>query len=303
LSTPALCGTYTTQASIAPWSGNQPAAASSSFQITSGPNGAACSNPLPFSPGFNVETTNIQAGALTPFTLTMTRPDGDQSLGRIELQMPPGLLGTLSRVVLCGEPQAAQGTCGEGRLIGHTVISAGLGNDPYTVTGGKVFITTGYHGGSYGLSIVNPAVAGPFVLDEGRPVVVRASVSVDLHTAALRIVSGPLPTILDGIPLQIQHVNVSIDRAGFALNPTNCNKMAIGATLISSEASSVGVSTPFQVTNCATLEFGPKLTGSTSGGPTGRGVRVCMWADTYGGLPVSFAALSIGPVWKSGSEG
>jgi len=265
LSTPALCGTYTTQASIAPWSGNEPASPSSSFEITSGPNGTPCSDPQPFAPGFQAGSTNLQAGAFTPFQLTMTRPDADQTLSRIEMQMPPGLLGTLSSVKLCGEPQAAQGTCGEESLIGHTVVSAGLGNDPFTVTGGKVYITGSYKGAPYGLSIVNPAAAGPFVLDEGRPVVVRAAIYVDPHTAALRILSDPLPTILDGIPLQIQHVNVSIDREKFTFNPTNCGKLAVTGTLSSSEGASAAVSTPFQVTNCATLAFNPKFAVSTSG--------------------------------------
>ena len=78
-------------------------------------------------PGFESGSTNLQAGAFSPFTLTMSRPDGDQTLSRIEMQMPPGLLGTLSHVKLCGEPQASQGTCGEESLIGHTIVSAGFG--------------------------------------------------------------------------------------------------------------------------------------------------------------------------------
>ena len=266
LSTPALCGAYTTQASIVPSSGAAAVAAASDFDITTGPDGAPCSDPQPFSPGFVAQTTNIQAGAFTPFELTMTRPDGDQTLSRVEMQMPAGLLGTLSTVKLCGEPQAAQGTCGEESLIGHTVVSVGLGSDPYTVTGGKVFITTGYDGAPYGLSIVNPAVAGPFVLNEGRAVVVRAAISVDPHTAALRIVSDPLPTILDGIPLQIQHVNVTIERpSGFTFNPTSCARTAITATLSSSEGAKAGVTTPFQVTNCANLAFKPAFAASTAG--------------------------------------
>jgi hypothetical protein len=265
LTTPALCGTYTTTASIAPWSGNEPASPSSSFEITSGAHGAPCSDPQPFAPGFQAGSTNLQAGAFTPFTLTMTRPDADQTLGRIEMRMPPGLSGTLSNVKLCGEPQAQEGKCGPESLIGETVVSAGLGGDPYTVTGGKVYITTAYGGGQYGLSIVNPAAAGPFVLDEGRPIVVRASIYVDPHTAALRIVSDPLPTILDGIPLQIQHVNVNIDRPGFTFNPTNCRPTSITGTIASSEGATVPVSTPFQVTNCATLAFKPKFAASTSG--------------------------------------
>jgi hypothetical protein len=262
LSTPPLCGTYTTQTSIEPWSGNPPAAPSSSFQIASGPNGAPCSDPQPFTPGFQSGSTNLQASAFTPFTLTMSRPDEDQTLSRVELQLPPGLLGSLASVKLCPEPQAAQGTCGEDSLIGHTIVSAGLGNDPYTVTGGKVFITGSYKGAPYGLSIVNPAVAGPFNLGT---VVVRATISIDPHTAALSIKSDPLPTILDGIPLQIQHVNVTIDRDKFTFNPSNCTKTAINGTLSSTEGASRAVSTSFQVTNCATLAFKPKFTVSTSG--------------------------------------
>jgi hypothetical protein len=261
LSTPPACGTYTTQTSIAPWSGTEAVSPSSHFEITSGPNGAPCSNPQPFTPGFEAGSTNLQAGAFTPFTLTMSRPDADQTLSRIEMQFPPGLLGTLSNVKLCGEPQASQGACSEESLIGHTVVSAGLGNDPYTVTGGKVFITTGYKGAPYGLSILNPAKAGPFDLGT---VVVRASVFVDPHTAALKIVSDPLPTILDGIPLQIQHVNVTVDRSNFTFNPTNCNKTQIGATLTSTEGVAAPASTSFQVTNCRALEFKPKFAVSTS---------------------------------------
>jgi uncharacterized repeat protein (TIGR01451 family) len=264
LSTPASCGTYTTQALFTPWSGNQPVTPSSSFEITSGPNGAPCSDPQPFEPGFQAGSLNLQAGAFTPFTVTMTRPDADQTLGGVEMQMPPGLSGALSNVKLCGEPQAAQGTCGEESLIGHAVVSAGLGSDPYTVTGGKVYITTGYKGAPFGLSIVDPAAAGPFILDEGRPVVVRASIYVDPHTAALRIVSDPLPTILDGIPLQLQHVNIAVDRENFTFNPTDCNKMAIDGTLSSSEGARAAVSTPFQVTNCAALAFKPKFAASVS---------------------------------------
>jgi hypothetical protein len=262
LTTPPLCGTYTTQASIESWSGNLPATPSSNFQITSGPNGAPCSDPQPFTPGFEAGSANLQAGAFTPFGLTMTRPDADQTLSRVEMQMPPGLLGTLAAVKLCPEPQASLGTCGEESLIGHTVVSAGLGNDPYTVTGGKVFITTGYKGAPYGLSILNPAKAGPFDLGS---VVVRASIFVDPHTAALTIKSDPLPTIIDGIPLQIQHVNVTVDREKFTFNPTNCTRVRIGGTLTSTEGVAAPVSTPFQVTNCRALAFQPKLAVSTSG--------------------------------------
>jgi hypothetical protein len=267
LSTPGLCGSYTTTASIAPWSGNEPAGASSTFNIVSGPNGSPCSNPLPFAPALTAGTTSIQAGDFSPFTMTMSRPDGSQNLQAIQLKMPPGLLGTLANVKLCNEEQANAGTCGPESLIGHTTVSVGVGGNPYSVTGGEVFITEGYKGAPYGLSIVNPAKAGPFDLGK---VVVRAKIEVDPTTAALTVTTdttGPykVPTILDGIPLQIQHVNVIIDRHDFTFNPTNCSPLQIGGSLTSDQGAVRALSVPFQITNCAVLAFKPKLTAKTNG--------------------------------------
>ena len=274
LTTPSRCGTYTTQASFTPWDGNAPVNTSSSFQITSGPNGSPCPGAsLPFAPSLTAGTTNIQAGAFSPFTMTMSREDGNQNLQAISLKMPPGLSGLLSGVELCPEPQADQGTCGPGSLIGETIVSVGVGGKPFSVKGGRVYITGPYEGAPFGLSIVNPAKAGPYDLEAGTPcdcVVVRAKIEVDPHTAALTITSdntGPykIPTILDGIPLEIQHVNVTINRPGFTFNPTNCNPMSITGSLSSTEGATSALSVPLQATNCAVLGFKPGFKVSTSG--------------------------------------
>jgi hypothetical protein len=274
LATPARCGAYTTTASIAPWSGNEPVQPSSSFQITSGPHGTACpGQSLPFAPALTAGTTSIQAGGLSPFTMTMSRDDGEQNLQAITLHMPPGLSGLLAGVELCPEPQADQGLCGPNSLIGETIVSVGLGGDPFSVKGGKVYITGPYGGAPFGLSIVNPAKAGPFDLEKSTPcdcVVVRAKINVDPTTAALTVTSddeGPyrIPTILDGIPLQIKHVNVTINRPSFTFNPTNCTPMSITGGLSSTEGASASLAVPFQVTNCAVLGFAPKFAVSTSG--------------------------------------
>jgi hypothetical protein len=267
LGTPAQCGSYTTTASIAPWSGNPPSESSSAFEVTSGPNGSPCASPLPFQPSLTAGTTSIQAGGFTPFRMTMSREDGQQNLGGITLKMPPGMSGTLSAVKLCGESQANEGTCGPESLIGETIVSVGLGGDPFSVRGGKVYITGPYRGAPFGLSIVNPAKAGPFDLGK---VIVRAKVDVDQETAALTITTdneGPykIPTIIDGIPLQIKHVNVDINRPGFTFNATNCSPLQITGTLTSTEGSQSALSVPYQITNCAVLAFKPKLTASVSG--------------------------------------
>jgi hypothetical protein len=266
LTTPAHCGTYTTQASFTPWDGNGPVNTTSSFQIVSGPHGSPCpGTALPFNPSLTAGSSNIQAGAFTPFTTTMSREDGEQNLQALSLKMPPGLSGLLSGVTLCGEAEANAGTCGPGSLIGETTVSVGVGSQPFSVTGGKVYITGPYRGAPFGLSIVNPAKAGPFDLGK---VIVRAKIEVDPLTAALTVTSDndgnfKIPQYIKGIPLQIKHVNVTITRPGFTFNPTNCNPMQIGGTLNAVEGASQTLAVPFQATNCASLGFAPKFAVST----------------------------------------
>jgi hypothetical protein len=264
LANPRACAQVTSNLDLTPWS--TPLTSDSTpfydFDVNQG-----CFGPQ-FNPSFAAGLTNIQAGAYGPFTLSFGRGDHDQFLSGIELKTPPGLLGSLAHVPLCAEPQAAQGTCPQQSLIGHTQVLTGPGADPFLVTGGQVFLTEGYKGAPFGLSIVVPAVAGPYTLSgtTGHGTVVeRAQIFIDPQTAALTVKSDPLPTVLDGIPLQLKVVNVTIDRDEFMFGPTNCAKLQIAGTLSSLEGMSAPVASPFQVTNCASLSFKPKFTVSTSG--------------------------------------
>jgi hypothetical protein len=267
LATPSHCGTYTSTATFTPWSGTPPVSSQSSFLVTSGPNGGPCPPAaLPFSPSLAAGTTNNNAGAFSPLSTTISREDGNQNIDKVQLHMPAGLSGILSGIPLCAEAQANAGSCSQASEIGHTVVSVGLGGDPFSVVGGEVFLTQKIAGSPadapFGLSIVNPAVAGPFNLGK---VIVRATIEVDPHTAQLTVTTTEIPHILDGVPLQIKHVNVTIDRPGFTFNPTNCSKTAVTGNIGSVEGASSAVAVPFQVTNCASLKFAPKFSVSTKG--------------------------------------
>jgi hypothetical protein len=265
LSSPQSCGSYTATSALAPWSGNAAAEPFSTFQITGGPGGSAC-GAQGFAPSFTAGTANNQAGGYSPLTVTLSRHDGEQRLGGVSVTTPPGVSGILKSVARCPEPLASKGECGPDSEIGETTATVGVGPDPYTVTGGKVYLTGPYNGGPFGLSIVVPTVAGPFTLTgnggRGREIV-RASIRVDPHTAQITTLSDPLPSVLEGIPLQIRTVNVTINRPGFTFNPTNCAAMNAGGTITSTAGASATVSSPFQAANCANLPFRPSFTVST----------------------------------------
>ncbi len=92
LVTPAKCGSYTTTGTFTPWSGTPTTESASTFDITSGPNGGPCRDPLPFDPTLTTGTTSIQAGGFTPFEMTMSREDGEQALQGVQTAYAAGAL-------------------------------------------------------------------------------------------------------------------------------------------------------------------------------------------------------------------
>lgn len=256
LANPQSCGGFVTNADISAWSAPFTPDAGVSAPMAIG----GCLSPAGLSPEFSAGTVLPVAGGFTPFTMTIRRHDREQDLAGLTLHTPPGLLGKISGVPQCPAAQAAAGTCGAASLIGHTTVSAGSGSQPLWETG-SVYLTGPYNGGPFGLSIVVPAVAGPFNLGN---VIVRASIRIDPNTAALTVVSDPLPQIIDGVPLRVQTINVTVDRPNFMLNPTSCSAASINATVGGTEGAQPQVASSFAATGCRNLPFKPGFTASTA---------------------------------------
>jgi hypothetical protein len=266
LATPESCGTFTTEAQLTPWSAPDsglPATAFDSFPINSGCVGA-------FAPSFTALSSNVQAGAFTPFVASFSRSDSDQELGGLSLNLPPGLLAKISGVPLCSDSDASAGSCPQPTRVGTVTAAAGPGPNPLFVTG-SAYLTGPYKGAPYGLSVVVPAVAGPFNFGN---VVVRQALHIDPTDAHVTDVSDPFPTILkvqganhetNGIPIKLRRVDVSIDRPGFTFNPTSCSKLQFSGSVSATQGATSPVNAPFQVTNCQALKFAPSFQVSTSG--------------------------------------
>jgi hypothetical protein len=263
LATPQSCGTFTSTADITPWSTPiaPDATPISQFNVDWDGDGGACPATMPFGPAFSAGTSNPNAGQFSPFTLTFAREDREQDLNGIQVNMPPGLLGSLTGIPLCAEVQAELGTCASSSRIGTMTVAAGPGSHPFYEQG-QIYLTGPYHGAPFGLSIVVPTVAGPFNFGN---VVVRSKIDVNPATAALTVTSDAFPQILDGVPLRLRTANVTIERPSFMFNPTNCAQQQITATIASAQGARANVSAPFAVSGCAGLHFGPKFTVSTQG--------------------------------------
>jgi hypothetical protein len=258
LGNPLVCGPATTTSSLTPYSGQPNVVANAEpFTVDNDGKEGICPKPLSFSLAQSTQTVTATAGAYSPYTLNLARADGQQYLSQIKTTLPAGLLAAIPSVALCNEPQAAAGTCAETAKIGTTTVTAGSGTNPYSFAG-NVYLTGPTKGAPYGLSIVVPAVAGPYNLGN---VIVRAGISVDPYTARVTVL-GSIPPVVGGVPLRLKTISVAINRANFMFNPTNCGVLATESTLTSVFNSTLNLTTPFQVGNCTALAFKPKLTAS-----------------------------------------
>jgi hypothetical protein len=296
IANPLACGSSTVTSSLTPYSGNAAAGPTSTFTIDADGKGGACPSTLPFAPGLAASEATTQTGEFdSPFTVTISRTDGQQYLQRIAVALPPGLLGAIANVPLCPEPAATHGTCGATSAIGKVAVLAGPGTDPVNQAG-TVYLTGPYDGAPFGMSIVVPAIAGPFSLGT---VVVRAGLAIDRNDAHVTVISDPLPQVVGGIPLRYKSIAITINRPQFLFNPTSCSPLSILSTITSATGAGAMPSTPFQASGCSSLPFSPALqvafAGTKETGAGGHPSLVANVTSTSGQANIRSASVTLPP--------
>jgi len=316
LITPASCGAAVSQIEMTPWAlaltpGNSglasfnPAHAQSVSQITSGIGGGPCpSGAPPFNPGVVAGGVNSNVNSYTPYFIHIARQDTEQELTSYSLVLPEGITGKLAGIPFCpdsaieaararrGAAEEASPSCPAASEVGHVLTGYGVGSS-LTYTSGHIYLAGPYNGQPLSIVVINPATVGPFDLGV---VVIRSAFAVDEHTAQLRIdksASDRIPHILGGIPLHLRDVRIFMDRYQFTHNPSSCapsnlvsNLTGAGADFTSTaDDSTATASRHFQLLNCLTLGFKPKL-GIRLRGPARRGA--------YPELRATFAARGPG---------
>jgi hypothetical protein len=165
-----------------------------------------------------------------------------------------------------GAAELADPSCPAASQLGTVTVAAGAGPTPY-YTSGRAYLAGPYKGAPLSAVAIAPAVAGPFDLGT---VVVRSAIFLDPATAQGRIVSDPLPQVIDGVPVDVRSVSVNVDRPEFSLNPTSCAEKSFGGQITSSLGQIAPLFERFQVGGCQALPFKPKLSARLFG-PIHRG--------------------------------
>jgi hypothetical protein len=286
---PDVCGGYAVAAEMTPWSAADPYAPAANeiarpgdkVEIKTAAAGkSSCpgsKSERPFGPTFEAGSHDVGAGNHTRFSLRITRGEGEQELTGVKVTSPPGLAAKLKGVDICswsavdaaaarskGADEIANPSCPASSQIGTTTIGAGAGPNPFYVKTGKIYMTGPYKDAPLSFTFIVPAVAGPFDLGVQ---VVRTAVYVNSKNAQVTGKSDPIPQILEGVPLQIRDVRVDLDRSNFVLNPTNCEPMAVAGELSGGSGAVVNLTNRFQVGNCESLGFKPKLKLELHGSP------------------------------------
>jgi len=279
LITPAACGPAITVTELMPWAaGLFPQSSTTASQIETGFAGPCLSGVPPFAPQVTAGSVNSNVGSYTPFFLHLTRRDDEQEITSYSAILPRGITGRLAGVPFCpdaaiaaartrsGQAETASPSCPEASRIGRSLSGYGIGG-ALAYAPGSVYLAGPYHGSPLSTVTIDAATVGPFDLGT---VVVRSAFEVDPRTAQLRIDargSDPIPHILDGIPLHLRDVRVFVDRPRFTRNPTSCEPSQVVSTLTGSGArfgdpsddSTASVSNHYQLLNCRTLGFRPRL--------------------------------------------
>lgn len=261
LTTSATCGSEAITYSLTPSSGNPAVEGVDKFTTSA----SDCT--ARFAPSLSAGTISAAAGHSAPFVFELGQGAADPDLAGLSITLPPGLSAAFTGIASCPDSQATSGDCPGGSKLGYARIALGSGPEPLWVPPGEepdsaVYLAGPYKGAPYSLVIVVPARAGPFDLGT---VVLRAPITIDPLTAQAGLSIEGLPQILAGVPLHYRTIRVVLDRPGFIRNPTSCEPSRITGTALAADGSTANISTRFQATDCAALEFKPRLSLRLSG--------------------------------------
>jgi hypothetical protein len=216
-----------------------------------------CPDPKPFAPKIvSAGSDPEQAGANTTSFITITRDDNEDDIKSLKLSLPVGAVGSIAAVPQCAVAEAQRGNCPEGTKVGTVKTTVGTGTSLLTTAGSLYLAEPSVPGDAATLALVVPAKVGP--LDLGQ-VVVLNRVTLRPDDNGVDATTTDIPNILEGVPLHVRKIEITVDRPGFFLNPTGCDPRPLVATFNSYGGQTSSSTMMLNAKGCENLPFGPKL--------------------------------------------
>lgn len=255
LASPLACGPAQGEADFVPYGGGPNVTSTSTVAIASALPGLACPGPLPFAPQLLVSATSHRAGRASTLSTTLRRRGGEALPSSFSLTLPAGLSASLGSVQACPDSAAASGNCPPASRIGSVQLAVGSGPGPAVLSGG-VYLAGPYRHAPFSMSMAIPATVGPLSLGT---VAFRATMQIDGRSGLVTVATDALPSVVEGVPIRLQALSLSLDRPGLVRNPTSCRPHVLDASLESAEGATATLSSPYPVSGCRRLGFKPRL--------------------------------------------
>lgn len=255
LASPLGCGPARGEARFTPYGGGPAVNSAAGVNIAGVLPGSVCPGPLPFSPQLLVAASSHRAARATTVSATIHRRAGEALPRQFTLSLPEGISAALGSVESCPEPLAAGGGCPAASQVGSVRAEVGSGSVPAVLTG-AAYAAGPYRHAPFSVVMAFRATIGPFDLGT---VAFRAAAQINGRTGRVEVATDRLPSVVDGVPIRFQTIELSLDRDGLIHNPTSCDPHSIDAGIESQEGGTAALSSPYRVGGCRQLGFKPRL--------------------------------------------
>ena len=237
LANPNDCDTHTGDVTLKGWSGEVKPSTPTVTPTT------ACA-PVPFAPHVDEAGSDPeQAGANTTSKIVISRTDRQPDIKSLKLSLPVGAVGSLAAVPQCQAADARAGACPVDSKVGTVKTTVGTGNSLLTVAGSLYLAQPMEPDDAATLALVVPAKVGP--IDLGQVVRDQPRQAARLRHRRGRDHGATIPSSIQGVPLHVRKIEITVDREGFFINPTGCDTRTLTATFTATDdqisSSSIGL--------------------------------------------------------------
>jgi hypothetical protein len=250
LANPNDCDTHSGAVTLKGWSG---AVKPSTPTVTPT---TACA-PVPFAPHVDSAGSNPeQAGANTVSSIVISRTDRQPDIKSLKLSLPVGAVGSLAAVPQCLAADARAGACPVDSKVGTVKTTVGTGNSLLTAAGSLYLAQPMEPDDAATLALVVPAKVGP--IDLGQVVVIN-HVKLRPSDTGVDAITEEIPSSIQGVPLHVRKIEITVDREGFFINPTGCDTRTLTATFTATDGQVSSSTMGLHAIGCDALAFNPKL--------------------------------------------